>query len=122
MNYVKALDKGSETDKVAIPKRSGMVNYGARVMRTVATKRTVVPAKRVATKKATVSKAELAAEKAAKKKAADFQARSFKAWETRRANLLAKGLIDANGVPSRKEKKRRRLQALQSWETRRATA
>lgn len=48
------------------------------------------------------------------------QKRAQRGWLTRLSNLLAKGLIDEEGVPSRKEKKRRIAQALRAGETRRA--
>ena len=47
------------------------------------------------------------------------QKRAKQAWKTRRANLLAKGLLDEHGNPTRKEVRRRRTQALKAWATRR---
>jgi hypothetical protein len=49
----------------------------------------------------------------------DYQLRAKKAWETRRANLLAKGLVKPDGTPSRKEQRRRTEQAQRAWNTRR---
>lgn len=49
----------------------------------------------------------------------DYHLRAQKAWETRRANLLAKGLVKPDGTPSRKEQRRRTEQAQRAWNTRR---
>jgi hypothetical protein len=55
-------------------------------------------------------------------KMSPHQKRAKKGWKTRWANLLANGLIDADGNPTKKEVKKRRQQALRSWKTRRAAA
>ena len=61
------------------------------------------------------------ATRALNKMRAKWHERSLKAWETRRANALERGRIDADGQPTLAERKKRRRIALKAWVTRRAS-